>query len=61
MHAIPGSFEVDNFAVHSFITSGVVGTFTPPGHPNRNFDFGLDAETQSVTEDWMVMADNNWQ
>ncbi|KAI2472704.1 putative fungal-specific transcription factor [Annulohypoxylon bovei var. microspora] len=52
------------YSPDAFITPGVLGTFTPPGHPSQSFDFDFgntgNAGIDGVADNWMVMSGTNW-
>lgn len=50
------------YSPDTFITPGVLGTFTPPGHSGQTFNFDFNnAEMGGATENWLMMPSNSWQ
>ncbi|KAI0882950.1 putative fungal-specific transcription factor [Annulohypoxylon maeteangense] len=49
------------YSPDAFITPGVLGTFTPPGHPSRSFDFEIgNTGMDGAPENWIMMPGTNW-
>ncbi|KAI0892542.1 putative fungal-specific transcription factor [Annulohypoxylon nitens] len=48
------------YSPDAFINPGVLGTFTPPGHPSQSFEFDFgSAGLDGIAENWM-MPGTNW-
>ncbi|KAI0834355.1 putative fungal-specific transcription factor [Hypoxylon sp. FL0890] len=50
------------YSPDAFITPGVLGTFTPPGHQGQTFNFDFNnTDIGDATENWIMMPGASWQ
>ncbi|OTA84895.1 hypothetical protein M434DRAFT_400325 [Hypoxylon sp. CO27-5] len=60
---IQGMFrDIGLYSPDAFVTPGVLGTFTPPGHPGQTFNFDFNnTDMGGTAENLLMMSSNNWQ